>query len=225
MSLFTAIGGFISLAISTVGPVIATITDVLINKLPPAIEVAKVTIAAISVVVSELCEVLDIAPSNEKVDELGAKVMQEDTRPKLEEESTQEYLDYLRNDVKLNEEKYMSMSETEKIACEALGTSMLAKSIEEKTGIELPPEFLLTISKSKLRYEQVEKFIHTFSENEIYSMGEFTKYISNNMSETEAVKVGGVVKEAIKELSPEMTDADIQKEIVAMKRDYFSEND
>ncbi len=56
-------------------------------------------------------------------------------------------------------------------------------------------------------------------------MGEFTKYISNNMSETEAVKVGGVVKEAIKELSPEMTDADIQKEIVAMKRDYFSEND
>lgn len=135
-----------------------------------------------------------IAPPNEKVDELGAKAMQEDTHPKLEEESTQEYLDYLRNDVKLDEEKFAKMTEDEKLACEALGTSMLTKSVEEKTGIELPPEFLLTIAKSRLRYEQVEKFIHSFSDSGINSMGEFTKYISNDMSKEEAGKVGNVVK-------------------------------
>ncbi|MCX4321115.1 MAG: hypothetical protein OSJ44_15595, partial [Lachnospiraceae bacterium] len=68
------------------------------------------------------------------------------------------------------------------------------KSVEEKTGIELPPEFLLTIAKSRLRYEQVEKFIHSFSDSGINSMGEFTKYISNDMSKEEAGKVGNVVK-------------------------------
>lgn len=223
MSFLAAIGGFVSAAISVVGPVIATVADVLVNKLPVAIETAKVVIGTISFVVSKVCEILDIAPPDEKADELGAKAMQEGTRPKMEEETTQEYLDYLRNDVKLDQEKYARMSDNEKLACGALGTTMLAKSIEEKTGVELPPEFLTTIAKARLRYEQVEKFIRAFSENGIDSMGEFTRYISNDMSETDASRVGTIVKESIKELSPEMSEAEIQREIVEMKKGYFSE--
>lgn len=221
MSLLSVIGGFVSAAISIVGPVISTMSDVLINKLPPVIEVAKVAIETISMVISKVCEVLNIAPLDEKAGELGAKVMQDGTRPKLDEESTQEYLDYLRNDVKLDEEKYVKMSDEEKLACEALGISLKAKSIEEKTNVELPPEFLVTIAKSKLKYEQVEKFINAFSENGISSMEQFAKYISNDLSEKDAAKVGNIVKSAIRELSPEMSDEDIQNEIVSMKKDYF----
>lgn len=222
MSLLAAIGGLITTAISTVGPVIAKAATTLVTKLPTIIEVAKVTIGAISTVVSKVSEVLGIAPADEKVDELGAKAMQEGTRAKMDEESTQEYLDYLRNDVELDTEKFDKMSEKEKIECEALGTSMLSKSIEEKTGVELPVDFLMTIPRMKLDYKQVEKFIDAFSENNIESMGEFTKYISNEMSDKEAEKVGDVVEGALKELSPEMTDEDIQSEIVSMKKEYFS---
>lgn len=182
------------------------------------------TIGVISAVVSKLSEVLEIAPPNEKVDELGVKAMQEGTRPKMEEESTQEYLDYLRNDVKLDEEKYAKMSEKEKVACEALGTTMLAKSIEEKTGVELSPDFLLSISKAKLRYEQVEKLLQEFSANNINSMDEFTEYISNEMTEEKAEKVGKVIEGAVRELSPDLSNEEIQREIVEMKRNYFSEN-
>lgn len=222
MGILAAIGGFFSAAISTVGPVISKVADVLINKLPPIIEVAKIVIGTISEVVSKVCGTLNIAPSDENAEELGAKTMQEGTRSKMDGETTQEYLDYLRNEVSLDKEKFDKMTPEEKLACEALGTSMKAKSIEEKTGVELPPEFLITIAKSKMKYQQVERFINAFSQSGISSMGEFTKYISNDMSESEAAKVGSVIKGAMRELTPEMSDADIQSEIVSMKKDYFS---
>lgn len=38
MGLFTVLGGLLSAAISTVGPIISTVANVLINKLPPVIE-------------------------------------------------------------------------------------------------------------------------------------------------------------------------------------------
>lgn len=220
MGLLTAIGSFISSAITTVGPVIASVADFVINKLPPSIEVAKIVMGAITEIVSKVCEALYIAPADENAEELGAKTMQEDTRPKMEGETTQEYLDYLRNDVTLDKEKFDKMSAEEKMACEAIGTTMKAKSIEEKTGVELPPEFLLTIAKSKMRYEQVEKFINAFSQNGIDSMGQFTKYISNNMSKEESIRIGNTIKVAMKELSPELSDEDIRHEISAMKREY-----
>lgn len=223
MSLLAAIGGFISSAISVVGPVISTVADVLLNKLPTAIEVAKVVIGTISTVLTKVCELLDITPVDQRADELGAKAMQEGTRAKMEEESTQEYLDYLRNEVELDRERYAKMDETEKINCEALGTSMLAKAIEEKTGVELPPEFLLTIAKARLQYEQVDKMIRAFADNGIKSMGEFTRYISNDMSESEAGRTGEVVKGVIKEMSPGLSATEIQKEIIEMKKNYFAE--
>ena len=42
------------------------------------------------------------------------------------------------------------------------------------------------------------------------------------MTENEASKVGGVIKGTMKELSSEMSDEDIQNEIISMKKDYFS---
>lgn len=222
MSFLAAIGGFFSAIIPTVGPSISTVADVLFNKLPPIIEAARIVIGTISEVVSKVCEALNIAPLGENAEELGAKAMQEGTRSKMDEETTQEYLDYLRNEVPLDKDKLDTMTPEEKVACAVLGTSMKAKSIEEKTGVELPPEFLISIAKSKMRHEQVERFINAFSQNGIISMGEFTRYISNDMSEDDALKVGNVIKGAMKELTPEMSEEDIQNEIVSMKKDYFT---
>ena len=117
MGLFTVLGGLLSAAISTVGPIISTVANVLINKLPPVIETAKLVIDTISEVVSKVCEILDIAPLDENTEELGAKVMQEGTRPKCDEETTQEYLDYLRNEVTFDKEKFDKMTPEEKLVC------------------------------------------------------------------------------------------------------------
>lgn len=222
MGFLSAVGSFISEACSVVGSAIASVADALVLRLPPLIEGAKAAIEIISAIISKVCDALGITSANENTEELGAKAMQEGTRPKTEEETTEEYLNYLRNDVSLDQEKFDHMTKEEKIACQALGTTMKAKCIEEKTGVEVTPEFLMTIERSKLRYEQVEGFINAFKKEGIESMDAFAKYISNDMSDEEAARIGGVVKGAIRELSQEMTDEEIQSEIVSMKKNYFS---
>lgn len=220
MGIFSAIGGFISSAVHTVGSAISSVASTLVSRLPDVVIAAKIVIETVSTVIAKVSEVLGIAPQNENLEELGAKVMQEDTRAKMPEETAQEYLDYLRNDVKLDEEKFSKMSPEEKTVCSALGTSMVAKSIEEKTGVEIPADFLITIAKSKLKFEQVSKFINAFSENGIGSMGEFTKYITNDLTEDRSIKIGGIVKESLKDINPTFSEEDIQNEIVDMKRSY-----
>lgn len=220
LGIISVIGDWISNTIVKVGPAIGAAVSALVTKLPNIIISAKIVVDTISTVVSKVAESLGIAPKDENPEELGVKAIQDGTRPKMNTETTQEYLDYLRKDVQLDREKYEKMSIEEKVACNALGTTMVSKSIEEKTGVELPPEFLMTVYKSKLRFEQVERFINTFADRGISSMGDFTKYITNDLSEGQAEKVGRIIKDSIKELSPTMTEEEIMQKVVDMKRSY-----
>lgn len=65
--------------------------------------------------------------------------------------------------------------------------------------------------------------IKAFSDVGIPSLNEYIRYISNDMSEAEAKITGNAVKEAIHEMAPEMSQEDIQSEIIAMKRSYNEE--
>ena len=136
--------------------------------------------------------------------------------------SAKEYLDYLRNDVPLNEEEYDKLSDYDKMRCEVLGTFMVAKTIEEKAGVELSPDFVMAIAKANLSPEQTEKLINAFSENRIASMGEFHKYISNapEMTIEAAEKVEDILTDVIKETSPELSENEILNEIQTMKQEY-----
>lgn len=221
--LIMAVGGAISTVANAVGTAIAATATALITKLPTVLVTAKVVVNSISNVISNVANSLGIAPKDEKLDELGAKALQTGTRPKMEDETTQEYLDYLRKDVKLDSGEYIKKTGEEKVACTALGVSMVSEAIEEKMGVELPVDFLMMISKSKLKYEQVEKFIHAFADNGIRSMGEMTKYIENDLSETRAEIVGGIIKDSLKEQYPSLEDSDVLKEIIEMKRLYNEE--
>lgn len=221
-ALITGAVSIISTVVSTIGPTIASATSALITKLPMEVLKAKTIMDGISFIISKVAEFFGLVPKDEKIEELGAKAMQEDTRPQMEGETTQEYLDYLRKDVQLDEEKYTQMSDTEKLACSALGTTIVSKSIQEKFGVELSPDFLVTMYKTKMKYEQVTKFIENFSNNGFTSMNQLTKYITNDLSEVQAQKIGGVIKTSLKELNPDLSNSDIQKQIVDMKREYNS---
>lgn len=218
-----AVGGFISSIATTVGPVIASAATALATKLPMTaigIKLAMDTISTVSTVISKTAEMLGIAPAEENHEELGAKAMQEDIKPREEFESTQEYLDYLRKDVELDKEKYTKMSEEEKISCRVLGTTMVSKSIEEKAGVEISPDFLITIYKAKLGCEQVEKFINVFADHGITSMDEMAKYITNELPEERVPEIGEIIETSVKELSPSLSNDEIMQEVVNMKRAY-----
>lgn len=218
------IGGIVSVVAPVIGPALSTAATFIATKLPAILQVAATFVSAISTIVTSVGEMLKIVPPGEQPAELGAKTMQENVRPKREGELTQEYLDYLRS-VPLDKEKFDKMSEEEKLGCEVVGDVMLADSIRENTGVELPGDFLMAIPKVNLEAQIVYNLIKTFSNSGINSMGKFNDYLAGDISNEEtAMMVGDAVKSAISTTSPEMSSFDIQHEIVAMRQAYKAED-
>ena len=228
MSLLAGIGIFIEGIVSVVAPVIgsalSTAATFIATKLPEMLQVATTCVRTISTIVTSVGEMLKIAPPEEQPAELGAKIMQENVRSKREGELTQEYLDYLRT-VPFDEGRFDKMSEEEKLGCEVVGDVMLADSIRETTNVDLPGEFLMTLTKINMEAQTVYNLIKSFEKSGISSMGQFNDYLSGDIiNEEVAEKVDGAVKSAISATSPEMSITDIQHEIIAMRQAYKAEN-
>ena len=228
MSLLAGIGIFIEGIVSVVAPVIgsalSTAATFIATKLPEMLQVATTCVSTISTIVTSVGEMLKIAPPEEQPAELGAKIMQENVRSKREGELTQEYLDYLRT-VPFDEGRFDKMSEEEKLGCEVVGDVMLADSIRETTNVDLPGEFLMTLTKINMEAQTVYNLIKSFEKSCISSMGQFNDYLSGDIiNEEVAEKVDGAVKSAISATSPEMSITDIQHEIIAMRQAYKAEN-
>lgn len=228
MSLLAGIGIFIEGIVSVVAPVIgsalSTAATFIATKLPEMLQVATTCVSTISTIVTSVGEMLKIAPPEEQPAELGAKIMQENVRSKREGELTQEYLDYLRT-VPFDEGRFDKMSEEEKLGCEVVGDVMLADSIRETTNVDLPGEFLMTLTKINMEAQTVYNLIKLFEKSGISSMGQFNDYLSGDIiNEEVAEKVDGAVKSAISATSPEMSITDIQHEIIAMRQAYKAEN-
>ena len=228
MSLLAGIGIFIEGIVSVVSPVIgsalSTAATFIATKLPEMLQVATTCVSTISTIVTSVGEMLKIAPPEEQPAELGAKIMQENVRSKREGELTQEYLDYLRT-VPFDEGRFDKMSEEEKLGCEVVGDVMLADSIRETTNVDLPGEFLMTLTKINMEAQTVYNLIKSFEKSGISSMGQFNDYLSGDIiNEEVAEKVDGAVKSAISATSPEMSITDIQHEIIAMRQAYKAEN-
>ena len=228
MSLLAGIGIFIEGIVSVVAPVIgsalSTAATFIATKLPEMLQVATTCVSTISTIVTSVGEMLKIAPPEEQPAELGAKIMQENVRSKREGELTQEYLDYLRT-VPFDEGIFDKMSEEEKLGCEVVGDVMLADSIRETTNVDLPGEFLMTLTKINMEVQTVYNLIKSFEKSGISSMGQFNDYLSGDIiNEEVAEKVDGAVKSAISATSPEMSITDIQHEIIAMRQAYKAEN-
>ena len=228
MSLLAGIGIFIEGIVSVVAPVIgsalSTAATFIATKLPEMLQVATTCVSTISTIVTSVGEMLKIAPPEEQPAELGAKIMQENVRSKREGELTQEYLDYLRT-VPFDEGRFDKMCEEEKLGCEVVGDVMLADSIRETTNVDLPGEFLMTLTKINMEAQTVYNLIKSFEKSGISSMGQFNDYLSGDIiNEEVAEKVDGAVKSAISATSPEMSITDIQHEIIAMRQAYKAEH-
>ena len=223
--ILTAIAGAVTSAISAVatiiGPIVANVAKTVVTTLPKLLKLENLgqVIQIASNVVSGISKILGLSQENENTEELGAKAMQEDTRPQRPEESTEEYLGYLHS-VPLDKEKYEKMSETEKMAATAIGTGLLMKNIYEKYHVSVTPEFIAAVHKTDINYEKAAQLIKAFEKNNISSTKDFADYLGNNLSADKVDGVSSAVKETLKEMNPEATATDINKEVISMKQAY-----
>lgn len=194
------------------GPIVKVATS-LIAKLPTIVETALKVVRTISIVIQTAAQILELSPHGEDPEELGAKAMQEDTRPKAEDESVEDYLNYLRNEVSIDSQKLKEMSDEDKIKFNAIGTSLLSQAIIEKYGVEISPDFLLAMEKMKMTGEQISKYIVEFSKNKIDSLDSLADYLRGELSADESVEIESIMENVERELSPSSSKGEILMKI------------
>lgn len=209
--------GCLSTLISTLGPVVTKVASSLLTKLPEIVEVALKVSKVISSVVQSVAEIQGLSPHGEDVEELGFKAMQEGTRTKMEDESMEDYLNYLRNEVSVDKTKFQALSEEDKLKCNVMGTGMLSQSISEKSGLEISGDFLLDMQKMKMSGEQLSKYIETFSEKGVDSLDELTQYLRGELNDRESAKIEAIIKSIEKTSNPSLSDGEVLLKMDAMK--------
>lgn len=209
--------GGLSTLISTLGPVVTKVASSLLTKLPEIVEVALKVSKVISSVVQSVAEIQGLSPHGEDVEELGFKAMQEGTRAKMEDESMEDYLNYLRNEISVDKTKFQALSEEDKLKCNVMGTGMLSQSISEKSGLEISGDFLLDMQKMKMSGEQLSKYIETFSENGVDSLDELTQYLRGELNDRESAKIEAIIKSIEKTSNPSLSDGEVLLRMDAMK--------
>ncbi|MCW2279146.1 hypothetical protein [Heliophilum fasciatum] len=212
----SAISSAVSFVGSNIGKIGGGIVGNAIAILSPFknLELAVKALEVIAVIVTTIAEILGVGHKNERMDELGAKAIQEDTLPREEFKSEQEYIHYLREEIELDREKFNKMSPEERLACTAIGTNILAKSIEEKTGVEIPAEFLLTAEKIKLSAEEIKACIDKFKENGYFNMGTMSDYLQGKDLKGKEPVISSAIIHALQAVNPQMTHADVQHKMV-----------
>lgn len=209
--------GVISSIASTVGPAIVA-TATAIAKIAPTLE----KILTFANVVSGIAQLLGVLDPDENPEDIGAKAMQEGTRPRMANESAEEYLNYLKNDVELDKEKQAQMDEKERLACVATGSALVLSTIAEKNDINMSPEFVSNVSKTSLAAADTLKVISKFKGNNI-ELDKFNDYFNNNLSGNELSNVNQTLKESIKEINPDMSEKEIRAEINNMAKDISTQ--
>lgn len=220
LGIVSAAVSVISSIAATVGPAIATVAKTIVSLAPT---LQKVII--FGNVVSDIAKILGVLGPEENAESIGAKAMQEGTRPREINESAQDYLDYLRNEVELDREKQAKMDEKDRMACIAAGSALVLATTAEKNDVELTPTYIANASKSRLMSaDNILKMAHKFKDNNI-EINKFNEYFDNNLSGNELLKTHETIKTVVKEINPDMSEKEIRNEITNMESEINTVSD
>lgn len=205
------ISGLTSLA-STIGPVVAKVATTIVTKLP---EITR-TIIKVAEVISEVAKILGMN-EHETPEVIGAKMQQEGTRGRLDDESMEEYLDYLREEIKLDKEKMLNMSDEDRVKCTAIGIGALSQTINEKFDVKLSGDFIVDMNKMQMTAQEIASYVKKFECKGIESMDTLSDFLNDKLSDAEKQQVYETITEVENELSPQATQSDVNERIEAMK--------
>lgn len=214
-SAVSAVASYVGGAISSIGSAMTSFASRIIANHPNQIEL-ELGSKIIAEIFGLIADIFGLKEKEEKVDELGAKALQEDTMSRDEFKTEKEYIEYLRKEIELDRAKFENMSKEEKLACEIIGATILTKGIEEKTKVEIPPEFLHSVEKTGMTANEVKDYIEKFSEKNISSMGLMSDYLQGKNIDKNTENVFSAIKEVLREHNPNMSESKIDEKIIDM---------
>lgn len=232
MGLLGAIGGFVSSVCSTVGSICSRIggsissgissfarglvTPIVDRPLNPFIN----TWTVLCKIISGIAEALGLKKEEETPEELGYKAEEAGKEGKKPEDfdSTEAYIEYLRKEVKIDQERFDKLENKDKVAYGAIGSALYVKSMEEKYDMKMSPEFWTTVSKMDMKSEEVKAYIDKFKENGMTDMKDMANYIERKPLEGAKSRreMTGIMMETLRELNPDLSEDALADKLFAM---------
>lgn len=214
MGFWSGVGDIVSGAIDVIKTNLGSVAGALagaastfLTVAAPYLEVAVMAIQVVGVL-------LDVVKSDDNVEELGAKAIESDKKPE-DFSSNAEYIDHLRNEVKLDQEKFENATDTEKIARTAIGATIVTKGIEEKKGFDIPLSTWVAMAKLNLQDKPQE--INTILDTFKGKLDDFVGYTEGKLDRDKELNTGSTLIDMYKELEPNAKIEDIEKKVMNME--------
>ena len=214
MGFWGSVCSFVSGAVSAIGSAIGSIGGALASSAGNFLKVAAPWLGAVIQVIQVVSTLLGILNSEDNIEELGAKAMEADKKPE-DFDSNAEYIDYLRNDIELDREKFENATDVEKTARQAVGASIVIKGIEEKKGFDIPVTTWVAMAKLGLgdKAEEIDKILDTFKDGKLE---DFVDYTEGKLEAKKELEVGDSLVEMYQELEPSMSIEEIEDKVMNM---------
>lgn len=169
-------------------------------------------------VISAVADALTEKPKEETPEEIGLKAETADKKPE-DFDSINDYIEYLRNDIKVDEERLKEMDEKERATYAAIGAGLYVKQVEEKYNVDLPPEFWRSTAElrneGKISEEMPSDLIEFMKEHGIESGATFSDYLSGKLGigSEDQQKMYDALKDTYRKEYPDATDSELNTKI------------
>jgi len=214
-SLGSAISSFVSGAVSVVSNAIKSVGKAVVETAKEFLQVGIDKLKTVVEILEIIAKALGIIKPEEDAEELGDKAMRADKKPE-DFDSINEYIEYLRNEIKSSREEFEKLSPEERLARKAVGSALLAKAIEEKKSLEIPVEFWNEAVRVGLNSKEIDQFLDKFKKAGV-SPSDFVKYLKRELESRDESKMDSVLIQAYKELEPTMDEKDIEEKVVRLQ--------
>lgn len=183
MGLFSAIGSVCSAVCSAVSSVCSSIGGAIMGGIGSLAPVISPWLSIAVAVISVLAEIFTEKPKEEKPEELGMKAEQADKKPE-NFDSINDYIEYLRQEIKVDAAKLENLSKEERMKYQAVGLGLYVKNIEEKQGMKLDPAFLKVVPEMiNLGYtaQDIGNLMQSMKKNGVNDMKMYPEFMKGEL--------------------------------------------
>ncbi len=214
-SLGSAVSSFVSGAVSVVSSAIKAVGSVVVESAKKFLEMDIEKLEKIVTILETIAKALGIIKPEEDAEELGDKAMKADKKPE-DFDSTNEYIEYLRNEIRSSREEMESLPAEERLARRAVGSALLSKAISEKKSLDIPVEFWKESVTLGLSAKEIDQFLTKFKEAGV-APSDFLKYLKRELASKEESVMDSALIKAYKTLEPGMDEKEIEEKVVRLQ--------
>lgn len=184
------------------------------EKIFPHLEILEVLKLAVHIIVT-VAEALGLKEKEkDSPEEIAMKAEEADKKPE-DFESTEAYIKYLQNEIRLDKEKMEKLTPEEKAEYAVVGSAIYLKAAAEKLGVEpIDAPIIMDFAKAGIDPKEMVSIIKELKNNGITDTKSISDYLHGHAQDLNtSEKVEKSIFDGIKNMNPDMSKKDVYDKI------------